>query len=129
MEIAFSYSKNIDVNQLLKLFSSVNWESGKYPEKLSRAISKHSFVCTAWINESLIGLISVMDDGELNAAITYLLVDPLYQKIGIGRRLINNMKKNYCRFLNVSLISYKDVMSFYEMLDFKSEDDTVALFL
>lgn len=127
MEVTYSCSKNIAAGQLQNLFTSINWDSGKYPEKLSRAIYGHSFVYTAWDCDRLIGLISVMDDNELNANITYLLVHPKYQKKGIGSELISFIKKKYKNYLNVSLISYSKSVSFYNTFGFKNDRNAIAL--
>ena len=36
--ITYSETKNFEIDEIRSLFLSVNWESGKYPEKLVRAV-------------------------------------------------------------------------------------------
>ena len=36
--ITFNYSKNFTVDQIIKLFKSVEWESANYPEKLFKSL-------------------------------------------------------------------------------------------
>ena len=40
--------------ELEELFLSVNWDSGKYPEKLAIVMKNSSNVISAWDNEKLI---------------------------------------------------------------------------
>ena len=62
-----------------RLFLSVNWESGNYPDKLVRAFNNSSHIISAWDENRLVGLVRAIDDGETIAFIHYLLVDPEYQ--------------------------------------------------
>jgi len=74
--------------QLEDLFLSVEWSSGHYPDKLAIAMQNYETVYTAWNGDTLVGLISAMDDGIMTAYIHYLLVRPEYQGKGIGQQLI-----------------------------------------
>ena len=38
MEIRYKDTKSFKAEDLERLFLSINWESGKYPEKLARAM-------------------------------------------------------------------------------------------
>ncbi len=62
----------------------MGWLSVGYADRLSEAFKKAGTVLTAWQNERLIGLTEVLDDGGVNAHIHYLLIDPEFQKQGIG---------------------------------------------
>lgn len=44
MKIEYKEIKEFSCEELEKLFLSVNWESGKYPEKLQRAMKNSSVV-------------------------------------------------------------------------------------
>ena len=128
MNIFYSSEKNIPLYQLKNLYDSVNWSSGKYPDKLTRAIANYSTVYTAWNGDTLVGLISVMDDGELNAYIHYLLVRPDYQRMGIGSTLVKMVKKQYYSYINLILVSYKSAVPFYMKLGFKGDNESQALY-
>jgi O-acetylhomoserine/O-acetylserine sulfhydrylase-like pyridoxal-dependent enzyme len=49
-----------------------------------------------------------------NAIARYLLVHPLYQKCGVGSRLLELCKRRYAGYLNVVLTSYREGVPFYE---------------
>jgi hypothetical protein len=77
--IEYKQTKEFTAAQLQRLFLSVNWESGRYPEKLVRAMHNSTRVISAWDGEKLVGLVRALDDGETVAFLHYLLVDPEYQ--------------------------------------------------
>ena len=73
------YRKKIfTAEQIEELFLSVKWISGKYPDRLYRALLNSSTVITAWDNKRLVGLVRVLDDGGMVAYIHYVLVHPDY---------------------------------------------------
>ena len=111
-----------------KLFSSVGWLSAKYPERLSKALQKAGTCLTAWKGEELVGLVEVLDDGELNAYIHYLLVIPSCQHEGIGKALIERVKQKYKNYLHLVVISErKETVPFYEKLNFSAEENATAM--
>ena len=78
MNIEYRETKEFTAEELENLFLSVKWESGKYPEKLVKAMKNSSHVISAYDNDKLIGLVRSLDDGETVAFIHYLLVNPFY---------------------------------------------------
>ena len=88
MQIIYKKIVELNQDQLSELFLAVHWDSGKYKEKLRRAIKNSETVITAWEEEKLVGLISAISDGAINMFITYLLVDPKYQCKKIGTTLM-----------------------------------------
>lgn len=48
MEIEYKQTKDFTADELQKLFLSVHWESGNYPEKLVRAMHNSTRVISAW---------------------------------------------------------------------------------
>ena len=127
MEIIYENQHSFSKDELQRLFRSVNWASGEYPEKLVDAMKNYSTVFAARDNGNLIGLISVMDDKTMTAYIHYLLVDPKYQGLGIGKRLVDKIKDAYKDYLRIALVSYKKEVGFYESCGFKISDDLVPM--
>ena len=125
----YEYTHDFTEQQLEKLFLSVEWESGKYPEKLVKAMQGYSTVISAWENDELKGLICAMDDGIMTAYIHYLLVRPEYQDSGIGRRLVEMMKEHYKDYLRIAIIAYNEELDFYGACGFKKADDASPMFI
>lgn len=129
MDIQFESTKTFKEEELQKLFLSVDWSSGHYPDKLVAAMKNYGSVFSAWDGNKLVGLISSMDDGVMNAYVHYLLVDPEYQSKGIGRNLVEMTKEYYKDYLRVILIAYNKEIEFYENRGFEAGDDKVAMFI
>ena len=129
--VAIIYKDTHDFNEkeLQDLFLSVEWSSGHYPDKLVVAMKNFKTVYTAWDNEKLIGLICAMDDGIMTAYIHYLLVNPAYQNLGIGKQLVEKMKSKYKDYLRIVIVAYNDEIGFYESCGFKKSDDASPMFI
>ena len=71
MSIIYKTTNEPSAPDLERLFLSVEWSSGHFPEKLEKAMKNYETVLTAWDGEKLIGLLSAMDDGIMTA---YILI-------------------------------------------------------
>ena len=92
MNIEYKDIHEFEIADLKDLFLSVEWSSGHFPEKLQIAMRSFKTVYSAWDGNKLIGMICAMDDGIMNAYVHYLLVNPNYQGVKIGRRLVELVK-------------------------------------
>jgi GNAT superfamily N-acetyltransferase len=117
--IQFSMTKAFSTAELERLFLAVGWESGKYPEKLRIAMSNSDKVISAWDGERLVRLMSALCDGAMTAYFHYLLVDPEFQKQGIGKRLVELMLAEYRDYLRKTLIAYDKEIGFYQHCGFE----------
>ncbi|MEE8807759.1 MAG: GNAT family N-acetyltransferase [Lactimicrobium sp.] len=100
--IRYTEEKKFTKEEIQHLFLSVNWVSGKYPDKLYQALIHSSTVITAWDDRKLVGLARALDDSCMLAQVHYVLVDPAYQGQGIAGRLIELIKERCC-FCTVGL--------------------------
>lgn len=128
-EIQFSEQKEFTAAELQQLFLSVQWSSGSYPEKLVIAMQNSSTVFSAWHNGKLIGLITVLDDGAMTAYVHYLLVNPVYHKKGIGRKLVQMIKAKYADYLRIVLVAYEHETNFYTNCGFAIGTGKVPMFI
>ena len=129
MAIIYKDTHDFNEKELQELFLSVEWSSGHYPDKLVVAMKNFKTVYTAWDNDKLIGLICAMDDGIMTAYIHYLLVNPDYQNLGIGKQLVEKMKSKYKDYLRIVIVAYNDEIGFYESCGFKKSDDASPMFI
>jgi len=129
MNIIYRDTKEFSESDLGRLFLSVNWESGRYPEKLQAAMRNYGSVFSAWDGDRLTGLVSVMDDGIMTAYIQYVLVDPEYQGQGIGRQLLEMVKERYRDYLRIVIVAYNDRVSFYEACGFSRGEGKSPMFI
>ncbi len=128
MEILYKRDNSYSADDVKELFLSVDWLSGKYPERLKRALDNCETVITAWDGNKLIGLINAIDDGELNVYIHYLCVNPEYQGIGIGRELLKQIKEKYGDYLYIIVIAEnKELIEYYKKNGFGHIDGRYVL--
>jgi ribosomal protein S18 acetylase RimI-like enzyme len=118
MAITYRTDKEVEPNKLEDLFLSVNWPLGHQPEKLQRAFSCSDQVITAWDGEKLVGLVNTIADGSVTAFIPFLLVNPKYQKLGIGGELIEMILSSYESYERIVLLTEKDTVDFYKKCGF-----------
>lgn len=129
MNIIYKDIHNFDKPQLEKLFLSVEWSSGHYPDKLVTAMENFETVFSAWDGNKLVGMICAMDDGIMTAYVHYLLVDPEYQGRQIGRELVRMVKEKYSDYLRIVVVAYDAERAFYENCGFKKSDDSSPMFI
>lgn len=99
--LIYTEEKKFTKEQIQQLFLAVNWVSGKYLERLYKALMNSSTVLTVWDDEKLVGLTRVLDDTEMLAQIHYVLVHPDCQGKGIAGSMIERIKEKYRNFLYI----------------------------
>lgn len=129
MNIIYKTTHDFNSEDLKVLFLSVNWESGKYPDKLVIAMKNFKTVISAWDNDKLVGLICAMDDGIMTSYIHYLLVNPSYQGLHIGKTLVEKLKEVYKDYLKIMLIAYHTKVDFYKSCGFELKDDARSMII
>ncbi|MCD8055512.1 MAG: GNAT family N-acetyltransferase [Clostridiales bacterium] len=129
MNIIYKTTHDLTADELQDLFLSVNWSSGHYPDKLSAAMKIFETVYTAWDADKLIGLICAMDDGVMTAYVHYLLVNPDYQDLGIGKNLVERIKQHYKDYLRIVIVAYNEEIGFYESCGFTKADNASPMFI
>ena len=127
--INYRDTHNFTPEELERLFLSVEWSSGHFPDKLVQAMKGFKTVFSAYDGDTLVGMICVMDDGVMNAYVHYLLVDPAYQGKEIGRTLVAMVKEKYKSYLRVAVIGYDNELSFYINCGFVKSEDSSPLFI
>ena len=126
--LKYTEEKIFTQDQVQELFLSVNWISGKYPERLYKALMNSSTVLTAWDDEKLVGLVRVLDDTEMLAQIHYVLVHPDYQGRGIAGKMIEHIKEKYKDFFYIEAMpENKKNVPFYEKHGFSVMENGAAI--
>lgn len=128
MKENFEYKYNVEISkeQLVNLFKAVGWKTAEYPEKLYNAIKNSEYVMSVWKDENLVGLISAITDGYINVFITYLLVKPEYQNMGLGKIMMEDFSKTFEGFGRRILTTELDKEKFYNKFNFNT--DGIAMF-
>lgn len=128
--INYQEVQTIKKHLLLALYESVGWTTyTKDPEKLQRAIEQSLLVITAWHEQTLIGLIRGIGDGETILYVQDLLLLPEYQNQGIGKELVDRLLAVYPEVRQKVLMTDEapNVRHFYEKCGFISADKGSAV--
>ena len=128
MKIEYKETKDFTEKEVEQLFLSVNWLSGRYPDRLIKALKGSSLVITACDGSKLVGLLRGIDDGEMVAFLHYLLVHPDYQGMGIATHLLDMAKEKYKSYLYLNVMpDEKENIPFYERHGFNLLADGAAM--
>ncbi|MDR0946512.1 MAG: GNAT family N-acetyltransferase [Ruminococcus sp.] len=85
--------KTLPFDQLHRLFTAVGWSDDEpLPENMKKGFMQSwlnsTLVVSAWNGDKLVGAVRVLSDTIFRSVIYDLLVDPDYQGIGIGKKLV-----------------------------------------
>ncbi len=129
--IQFSQDKtDVDLHQLQALFNkSAFWARDRKIEDLKIAIERSEPVISAWDSDRLIGFARATSDGIYRATIWDVVIDCDYQKLGLGRKLVETilshptMNRVERIYLNTT-----NQQSFYERIGFSHNTSTTMVF-
>lgn len=125
MTINFKENKNINVDQLEKLYNDVEWFA--YTNDLlllQQALSQSLDVLSAWDGDELVGLVRIIGDGLTIIYVQDILVLNTYQNQGIATELMKQILNKYSHVRQKVLLTEEapDVRHFYEKNGFQSCD-------
>ena len=126
-DFTISNGSNISDAEALALYSSVGWAAyTRDPELLMRGIRNSSFVVTARDpGDALIGLARAVSDDATICYLQDILVEPAYQGVGVGRRLLEAVQDRYAHVRQTALLTDNEPgqRAFYEALGFTEGTD------
>lgn len=129
MDIKLKDDFDVDPEQIIRLYELNKWSSANKPKELINALTHSHSLVTAWREEKLVGLGNAISDGHLVVYYPHLLVDPLYQKMGIGRKIIDRLREKYSGFHQHILVADYHAIRFYEKCGFEKAGLTHAMWI
>jgi N-acetylglutamate synthase-like GNAT family acetyltransferase len=119
-------SADLDLHQLQALLNkSAFWAIDRQIEDLQIAISRSEPVVSAWDEEKLIGFARATSDGVYRATIWDVVVDCDYQRLGLGRKLVETVLADPCmQRVEKIYLTTTHQQSFYERLGFVINSST-----
>jgi ribosomal protein S18 acetylase RimI-like enzyme len=87
-------------------------------EKLCRALRNRYAVITCWYRGSLVGIGSMLSDGEMYSSIFDVVVDPIFQGQGIGKEIMDKLMSKAPQ-TSVHLTSTHGNEDFYSKIGFR----------
>ncbi len=119
----------VDFIQLQRLFTKTAfWAQERSIDDLKIAIANSNPIVTVWDEEQLIGFARATSDGIYRAGIWDVIVDPNYQGMGLGRKLVQTVLSHplVSRVERVYLTTTHQ-QSFYERIGFKQNATTTMV--
>jgi ribosomal protein S18 acetylase RimI-like enzyme len=116
----FEYKLNCEINpeQVAKLRKSVGW-NGRL-ESCKKSLQKSYLYICCFNGYELIGFVDVVSNGVTDAYIQDLVVEPSYQKKGIGKNLMNmaieKLKNDGVYY--ISVMFDESLLGFYKKFNF-----------
>jgi len=129
MAIQIKETNDINIDSIIKLYSTNNWSSANKPEILYKALFNSHTLISAWDGEKLVGLANAISDGYLVVYYPHLLVLPNYQGKGIGKQLMEVMCKKYSSYHQQMLTSDINAIEFYKTCGFKRAGNTESMWI
>ncbi len=128
--VVYSFDRNFTQEQAETLFLAVDWESGRYPERLYKALMHSETILTASTEEiPLAGLMSAVSDGGMNVYFPYLLVHPAAQHRNIGRTLVKMMLSHYEDYCRKILVCPDHRVQFYQSAGWQKACEQTAMLI
>ena len=127
--ITYSENRDIPLDAILRLYSANEWSSAGKPNELRGALLNSHSLLTAWDGGRLVGLGNAISDGHLVVYYPHLLVDPEFQRQGIGSELMRRLMTIYEGFHQHVLIADGRSIGFYEKCGFTRADKTEPMWI
>ncbi len=122
-------SEDIDIPQLQELLNrSAFWAIDRRVEDLQIAIDRSEPVVSVWDEDKLIGFARATSDGIYRATIWDVAIDPDYQRLGLGRKLVETVLAHpYLQRVERIYLFTTHHQSFYERLGFVTNGSTAMV--
>lgn len=108
--------------EILNLYASVGWTAyTDHPETLKRGFEKSLLILGAYEDDTLLGILRAVGDGETVVFIQDILVKPDYQRRGIGTALLKEALSRYARVRQIQLATdnTEKTKAFYRSCGFR----------
>lgn len=105
-EIRYTTQKTFKQSDIKDLFASVEKSSAEYPIRLYSSLMSAPYVLTACNGDTLVGLLSAIDDGELNAFVKRVIVSPDCPEQGVAQELLAKALAHYAEYFSVDVAAH-----------------------
>jgi GNAT superfamily N-acetyltransferase len=95
--------------------------------RIQRMIDHSDIFLSAWLEGQMIGVARAITDYSYCCYLSDLAVDRRYQKLGIGKRLVEELQKKIGDECSLVLISSPGAVDYYPQIGFKSTDKAFVI--
>lgn len=108
-------------DEILKLYASVGWVAyTKDPETLKNGFAHSLLVLAAYEDDQLVGVVRTVGDGYTIVFVQDLLVNPAYQRKGVGSALLKAVLERFPHVRQIELVTdnTERTVAFYRAMGF-----------
>lgn len=128
--IQYRENDTIPTDSLIALYNSVGWTGyTDHPDKMARLLAGSLWYLSAYSDGRLVGLVRAIGDDCSIAYIQDILVDPEYQRQGIGTALIQAALARFASIRQIVLLTddTAQTKAFYESVGMRPSADLNCL--
>jgi ribosomal protein S18 acetylase RimI-like enzyme len=128
--MSITYQTNITPTsrQVIELYENAGLPRPTHDEERIKLMYQNSnLIVTAWENEKLVGVSRCITDWVWSCYLADLAVSNDYQKLGIGKKLVDITKEKVGEQTMILLLSVPTAMSYYPKIGFDKEDRSFAI--
>jgi N-acetylglutamate synthase-like GNAT family acetyltransferase len=114
------------IDQIMQIHNKTEMKRIR-PEQVNQAFAASFAVVTAWMDNQVVACGRMISDGQMYSAIFDVVVDPDFQKKGIGKGIIEKLIAKAPDTM-IHLTSTFGNEAFYEKLGFKKHKTAMALY-
>lgn len=96
-------------------------------ERVELMYQNSNLIVTAWDNDKLVGVSRCITDWVWSCYLADLAVNNSYQKLGIGKKLVELTKEKVGEQTMILLLSVPTAMTYYPKIGFDKEDRGFAI--
>ena len=129
MNIKINIDDEIEETEVIDLYRANKWSSAEKPSALLPALRNSHALVTARVDGQLVGIANAISDGHLVVYYPHMLVHPKYQRMGIGRKMMDAMQDRYSSFHQQLLTADGEAVDFYKSLGFVRAGKTESMWI
>lgn len=129
MPIQIKLNDALEQDEVLSLYTANRWSAAEKPVQLMAALRNSHTLVTARAGNRLVGLGNAISDGHLVVYYPHLLVHPDYQRLGVGKMMMQAMQARYSSFHQQMLTADGQALDFYRALGFERAGKTEPMWI
>ncbi|MEK4875536.1 GNAT family N-acetyltransferase [Bacillus sp. FSL W8-0102] len=124
MEIVYKYNEPVKAEDVIQVFrnSGITRPIGQ-KERIQKMLDHANLILTAWDHNRWVGIARALTDFSYCCYLSDLAVDKDYQKRGIGKELIERIRKIIGEEVALILLSAPSAMDYYPKVGFDKVDN------
>ena len=128
MKISYKTSITPTHEQVIELYNNSGLpRPTNDAERIKKMFENSNLIVTAWDGDLLIGVSRCITDWAWSCYLADLAVRSDYQKLGIGKRLIDISKETVGEQTMLLLLSVASAMEYYPKVGFKKQDNSFLI--